>query len=124
MYDLARNTLTKLTFHGIVNVMGAWTPDGKRIAFASNTDGPFNLFWQLADFSGGLERLTRSENSGRLRVRGPRTGNCWRSLNVNPTTGYDIWVLGTSDGKAQPFLRTPANESAPQFSARRSLARL
>ena len=31
---------------------GAWTLDGKRIAFGSN-EGPFNLFWQLADGSGG-----------------------------------------------------------------------
>ncbi len=35
---------------------------------------------------------------------------------VNPTTGYDIWVLRLGDRKAQPFLRTPFNEGAPQFS--------
>jgi Tol biopolymer transport system component len=37
-------------------------------------------------------------------------------VEVNPTTGYDIWVLRLSDRKAQPFLRTPFNESAPRFS--------
>ena len=35
---------------------------------------------------------------------------------INPTTGYDIWVLRMGDRKAQPFLRTPFNESAPRFS--------
>ena len=37
-------------------------------------------------------------------------------VEVNPTTGYDIWVLRLSDRKAQPFLRTPFNETAPRFS--------
>jgi hypothetical protein len=43
---------------------------------------------------------------------------------INPTTGYDIWVLRMGDPsqgsgqvrKAQPFLRTPFNEAAPRFS--------
>jgi eukaryotic-like serine/threonine-protein kinase len=37
-------------------------------------------------------------------------------MENNPTTGYDIWVLRLSDRKAQPFLRTPFNESVPRFS--------
>jgi len=53
-------------------------------------------------------------------------------IEVNPTTGYDIWVLRMGDPspgsgqvpsagsgqvrKAQPFLRTPFNESVPRFS--------
>ena len=37
-------------------------------------------------------------------------------VEINPTTGLDIWVLRMGDRKAQPFLRTQFNESAPQFS--------
>jgi eukaryotic-like serine/threonine-protein kinase len=37
-------------------------------------------------------------------------------IEVNPTTGYDIWVVRPGDHKAQPFLRTPFTESAPRFS--------
>jgi Tol biopolymer transport system component len=37
-------------------------------------------------------------------------------MEVNPTTGYDVWVLRISDRKAQPFLRTQFNEGAPRFS--------
>ena len=51
----------------------------------------------------------------------------WQLLafaEVNPTTGYDIWVLRMGDPsggsgqvrKAQPFLQTKFNEAAPQFS--------
>jgi len=37
-------------------------------------------------------------------------------VEIDPTTGYDIWVLRMGDRKPQPFLRTPFDESAPQFS--------
>ena len=61
LYDLSRETLTRFTFEGKYELNPVWTPDGKRIAFQSNKEGPPNLFWQLADGSGGLERLTTSE---------------------------------------------------------------
>jgi predicted Ser/Thr protein kinase len=60
LYDLSRDTLTRFTFQGTVNQSPGWTPDGQRIAFRSNTAGPpANLFWQLADGSGGLEQLAK-----------------------------------------------------------------
>ena len=53
LYDLSRETMTRLTLEGNVNHSPARTPDGKRIAFQSNKEGTLNLFWQLADGSGG-----------------------------------------------------------------------
>jgi Tol biopolymer transport system component len=116
LYDLSRETLTRFTFEGNVNSYPSWTPDGKRIAFLSNKEGPLNIFWQLADGSGGLERLTTSDE--------PQTPNSWSpdgkllAFNeITPVTGIDVWVLRLSDRKAQPFLQqTPFNESAPRFS--------
>jgi Tol biopolymer transport system component len=116
-YDLARDTSTQLTFQGNFHVMGAWTPDGKQIAFGSIPlkEATEHLFWQLADNSGGLERLTSGEYD--------QEPNSWSNdgqylafVEINRTTGNDIWVLQISDHKAQPFIRTPSNESAPQFS--------
>ena len=104
-----------MTFEGSENNTATWTPDGKRIALASTREGSINPFWQLADGSGGLERLT----SGAY-TRSPMSfspdGQLLAFAEVNPTTGYDIWVLRLSDRKAQPFLRTPFNESVPRFS--------
>jgi len=115
LYNLSRDRLTRLTFEGNSNVIPSWTPDGKRIAFQSNKEGPPNIFWQLADGSGGLERLTTSEY---VQVPGSWSpdGQLLAYIEVNPTTGYDIWVLRMSDRKEQPFLRTPFNESVPRFS--------
>jgi eukaryotic-like serine/threonine-protein kinase len=115
VYDLAKDTLTRLTFQGGFNLLGAWTPDSRRIAFQSTKEGPGNLFWQLADGNGGLERLASSEY-----VQTPNSwspdGQLLAFVETNPNTGYDIWVLRMSDRKAQPFLRTPSAESAPRFS--------
>jgi serine/threonine protein kinase/Tol biopolymer transport system component len=116
LYDLSREALTRFTFEGKYSGNPVWAPDGKLIAIQSVGEGPAtNIYWQRADGSGGLERLTTSEY-----VHFPMSwsldGQLLAFVEVNPTTGYDIWVLRLSDRKAQPFLRTPFNESAPRFS--------
>ncbi len=115
LYDLARETLTRMTFEGNQNYNSVWTPDGKRIAFESNKEGPINIFWQLADGSGGLERLTASEYVNAPISWSP-DGHLLAYIEVNPTTGVDIWVLRMDDRKAEPFLRTPFNENTARFS--------
>jgi Tol biopolymer transport system component len=123
LYDLSRETLTRLTFGGSRNGASAWTADGKRIAYQSNKEGPLNIFWQLADGSGGLERLTTSEH-----LNAPTSfssdGEQLAYVELDPTTGTDIWILRLSDPlpgsgqvrKPRLFLRTPFNESVPRFS--------
>ena len=115
LYDLSREALSRLTFEGKLNADPTWTPDGKRIAFYSNKEGPTNIFWQPADGSGGLERLTTSEYFHNPNSWSP-DGQLLAFHEVNPTTQRDIWVLRLKDRKVEPFLRTPADESAPRFS--------
>lgn len=114
-YDVSRGTLTRSTFQGDNNLVPFWTPDGKRIVFTSNQGGQRNLFWQLADGSGGLERLSTSEF---VQIPGSWSadGQLLAYGEVDASTGYHIWVLRLSDRKAQPFLETKFNESSPQFS--------
>jgi serine/threonine-protein kinase len=115
LYDLSRDTLTRLTLEGNLNNRPVWTPDGKRIAFVSTEGGPQNLYWQLANGSGALERLTISQFTQTPNSWSP-DGQLLAFNEINPTKGPDIWVLRLSDGKAQPFHRTPFNEGAPRFS--------
>jgi eukaryotic-like serine/threonine-protein kinase len=115
IYDLAKDTFTRLTFEGTTNQGPVWTPDGKRITVDSNKEGTANLFWQLADGSGGLERLAPGQYAQVPRSWSP-DGQILAFHENNPTTGKDIWVLRLSDQKAEPFLRTPFNEGGPVFS--------
>jgi serine/threonine-protein kinase len=115
LYDLSRETLTRLTFEGSTNNNSVWTPDGKRIAFSSNKEGPSNVFWQLADGSGGRERLTPGQYV-HIPISWSPDGQLLAFIEANPTTQRDIWVLRMGDRKAQPFLQTPFDESVPLFS--------
>ena len=109
MYDLSRDTLTRFTFEENAH-NPVWSPDGKRIAFASDKA----LLSQLADGSGGLEQLTTGDTP--VSCSWSPDGQLLAFQAVGISTGRDIWVLRLSDRKAQPFLRTPFNESAAQFS--------
>ncbi len=127
LYNLSRETLTRLTFQGSTNYNPAWTRDGKRIVFTSV--GVQGLFWQLADGSGGLERL--DELGGYPNSWSP-DGQLLAFDNASSSTGWDIWVLRMGDpslrsGQApsagsgqvrrdEPFLQTPFREGAAQFS--------
>jgi len=123
LYDLSRETLTRSTFEGTQNYNPLWTPDGKRIAFESNRAGPINIFWPLADGSGGFERLTTSEYLNAPMSWSP-DGRLLNFIGIDPTTGVDIWVLRMGDPpagsgqvrKAQLFLQTPFNENTSRFS--------
>jgi Tol biopolymer transport system component len=101
-----------------VNQSPLWTPDGKRIVFTSNkdTEGPgASLFWQFADSSGGLERLTTSETTHISSSLSP-DGQWLVFHEASSAVQRNIWVLGLSDRKAQPFLGTPFNEGDARFS--------
>jgi serine/threonine-protein kinase len=62
LWDLARTTLTPATFGPGVDIFPAWMPDGRRLVFTSDRAGTRNLFWQAADGTGAVERLTESPN--------------------------------------------------------------
>jgi eukaryotic-like serine/threonine-protein kinase len=124
LYDFSTERLTPFTLEGNGN-NPVWTPDGKRIVFRSSAEGPstMNLFWQLADGSAARERLTISEYIQSADSLSP-DGQLLAFTQLDPTTKRDIWVLRLSDPsassgqarKAQAFLRSPSDESAPRFS--------
>ncbi len=115
LYDFSRETLTRFTYEGHVNQNAIWTPDGKWIAIQSNREGTMNIFRQRTDGSGGPEHLITSEYNN-FPMSWSHDGQLLAFAEVNPATGYDIWVLRMSDHKAQAFLRTPFNKSVPLFS--------
>jgi Tol biopolymer transport system component len=63
IWDLAREALTRFTFDPQRDTHPAWTPNGQRVVFRSSRRGPLNLFWQAADGTGTVERLTESPNN-------------------------------------------------------------
>jgi serine/threonine-protein kinase len=116
IYDFGLETLTPLTFEGGGNNFPTWTPDGRRIAFRSNRAGAVNMFWQLANGSGGLERLGAGVGNNLQPSSFSPNSQLLAFRDLDAITGSDIWVLRLSDQKVQPFLRTQFNEGGARFS--------
>jgi serine/threonine-protein kinase len=116
LYDLSRETLTRLTFQGGTSATPTWSPDGKHVAFSSTVKGDSNVYWQPADGSGGAERLTAFGQNQHNAGSWSPDGQLLAFEEVTATTGYDLWILSLRDRKTQPFLHTQFNEAAPQFS--------
>ena len=116
VYEIERGTRSRLTFQGDGNKDPDWTPDGKRIAFASDRDGVLNLYWKRSDGAGEAERLTTSKNQQRVPSFSP-DGKLLAFMEENSETSWDLWVLDLEgERKAEPFLVTPALEAGPTFS--------
>jgi len=109
VYDLDRDTLTRLTFEGSANIDPLWTPDGKRIVFKGARN---RLFWQPADGSAGAEELTKAELAEN-NVPGGWTpdGQVLVFMEVNPKTSFDVYTLSLKDSKPQPFVNTASVET-------------
>ncbi len=115
VYDVSRDALTRLTLEGVRNTVPVWSPDAQRIAFVSSREGPLNMFWQMADGSGDMERLTTNDRQTPPASFSP-DGQLLAFTVPNPETGRDIWVLNLADREAHPFLQERYEETAPKFS--------
>jgi serine/threonine-protein kinase len=58
IWDLGRETLTRLTSDPALDGEPVWTPDGRRLLFSSARMGLSDLYWQAADGTGTADRLT------------------------------------------------------------------
>jgi serine/threonine-protein kinase len=125
VYEWHRDRMSRFTLGAGENERPVWTPDGLRIAFASDRAerGVPNIYWQRADGTGEVQRLTKSNN--------PQHPNSWHPngkflafAEVNPQTGFDIMILpmegsdvaGWKPGKPFALLNSRSNEGRPMFS--------
>jgi serine/threonine-protein kinase len=116
-YDTTRDTLTRVTFDGTQNDAPTWSPDGTRLAVRSNREGaPGSIFWQMADGSGGQERLSTSTQVSDTPMSFSPDGRLIAFFRTDPKTQRDIWIASVKDHTRTLFLGTPATEGAPRFS--------
>ena len=116
-YDLARETMTRLTFEAAVDISAIWTPDGQRVVFASTRDDGFeNLYWRAADGTGQVERLTESPNKQVPQAFSP-DGKQLVFSERDPAGGMDLNVLSMEgEFTAEPLHQTPFHERDPAIS--------
>ena len=60
MWNLTRQVMERFTSDPTENVLPAWSPDGRHLAFTSGLSGVPNMFLQATDGSGAAEQLLTS----------------------------------------------------------------
>jgi Tol biopolymer transport system component len=106
LWDLVRSTLTRLTFEPTLDIHHAWTPDGRRLIFSSERAGARNLYWQAADGTGAVERLTESPSQQNASAVTP-DGTRLMFFQSTPTGGNDILqVQLEADRRVTPLIQT------------------
>jgi serine/threonine-protein kinase len=115
-YDLPSHASNRLTFEGN-NEWAVWTPDGKRITYASTHSEAWRLFWKPFDGSTKEELLLAADKSAQQPYSWSPDGKVLLYQDSSPTTRQDIWMLSIDGGRrARPFLQSPAAEMDARFS--------
>jgi serine/threonine-protein kinase len=116
IWDLARQTLRRLTIDPSLDQYPVWTPDGRRVVFASNRAGIPNLFWQPADGTGTVERLTTGPNQQLPHSFTP-DGKSLILRETTPGTNTDLNLLRLANrARTEPLVHTTSGEQNGEIS--------
>jgi len=104
-------TLTRLTFSSGTDVGAVWSPDGRKIAFASNRSGNNEIF--VMDSNGGnLVNLTNNPASDQ-RPAWSSDGQ-WIVFSTNRDGNDEIYSMSSSDGsQAKNLTNNPSSDTMP-----------
>jgi serine/threonine-protein kinase len=119
IWDIARETLTRLTVDPEQDRFPVWSPDGRRIAFSSVRDGSLgNPFWQPADGTGTAERL--AESDGRQVFPTAFSPDATRLVvfgnHVDTPNNDDVGIVHLGNKQAVQLLQTKFGERNPDLS--------
>ena len=111
IWDLARETLQRLSFDPGLNRSPVWSRDGQRVAFTRALDMTEEVYWQAADGSGVAEPLTEKSNALMMPSDFSSDGT---TLIYEPTLPpMDIWMVPVAGPRtaAVALLNGPSNET-------------
>jgi Tol biopolymer transport system component len=107
IFDVKSGVRTRVTTDGRSNANLAWSPDGLRVLFSSQRDGPANLFVQAADGGSPAERIVPNANA-QWAGSWLRDGTTISYVQIDPNTGADVWALRLTDRRPWPLIVLPA----------------
>jgi eukaryotic-like serine/threonine-protein kinase len=114
--DFERSLRTRLTFHPGIDSFPAWSPDGRELAFTSQSGGQTGIH-RMHVGSGQAERLTTAGPRGHYVNDWSSNGRYVVFTEMTHAGGTDLTVLDTSaTPKAVPYLQTAYSEARGRFS--------
>jgi Tol biopolymer transport system component len=116
LVDLRRDVPSRLTFDPAFDWLPIWSPDGTRIGFTSDRDGPYNLYQKASNGAGAEEPLFKSP--------GVKYFTDWSADGLfilfdilDPRTNYDVWILPlTGEQRPSAIAASPFNDTSGRFS--------
>ncbi|HTM57137.1 MAG TPA: protein kinase, partial [Candidatus Udaeobacter sp.] len=115
--DLERRAVTRFTYGPAVSEEPRWSPDGSRIIFRSNRNGPYDFFIKPSNGSGQEELFYHSNVMFKEPDSWSDDGAYIVMSQLDPETGWDLWVIPTQgDHTARPYLRTRFTERSGTIS--------
>ena len=110
VYDLARRTLTRVTYRGNCGA-ALWMPDGSKIVYASDIDGPMAFYLVSADGTGSPEPIS---------VSGVNENTCLANVDGAPAVvlaaAGDIWLQPFRSEPRRKLVGSQFDETAPHVS--------
>ncbi len=111
IFDFGRRTLTPLTFDPAQDEYPVWTPEGRRVLFASFRDQQWGVFSQAADGTGNIQRV----GSGPSELDPMSISPDGRTLVLN--RAGDLLLLSLDQtGSISPLLTGPSTEHNAEIS--------
>lgn len=97
IWDIGRKTWRRFTIDPAIERYSIWTPDGTRIAFASNRNNEAATWWQQVDGTGAAERLagfpfSRFTNFLPNTIS-PDGSTVIASATGGPAAAGDLWIV-------------------------------
>jgi serine/threonine-protein kinase len=115
IYDLTRDTRSRLTFDG-VSTFPLWEPGGRRLLLSSGQSGKYQLVMKTLDGT-APDAPMLSERPINYPLSWSPDGRFVATVTVDTNSANDIWVLTPGTAPAwQPFVQTRFREGAPTFS--------
>jgi Tol biopolymer transport system component len=116
LIDLARGTPSRFIFSPANNWLPVWSPEGRRIAFTSDQDGPGNLYQKPTSGAADDEQIVKTSER-KWPSDWSSDGRFIAYASASPKTRLDLWVLPMEgERKPVPYLQTPFNEDHARFS--------
>ena len=118
LFDLTRNTTSRLTFDPQGDGTPLWSPDGARIVFSSNRtgNGAIDLFEKASSGAGDDQVLLKS-NAAKFATSWSRDGQYILFENWATQAKGGVWLLTLSSKETKPLLQASAfDQGQGQFS--------
>jgi len=109
IYDLAGTSAIRQLTVGGANRYPIWSADSQRVAFQSDREGDFGVFWQRADGSGTAERLTKPEQGvTHIPDSWSPDSQKFSFTAAKGNTEAALWIYSLQDKKTALFAQMPS----------------